>query len=120
MLQPGKMVNTHPIGDLRILLSIGTHVDESCRPAPIFISRVGEEDFGHNVVRGSVVEQPRGLASQGVFLRLIGEGKDVGRKEDRGGRLRIAGWLGKTIVEAAAPCSRNVGKNSVERDPAFL
>ena len=28
--------------------------------------------------------------------------------------------MGETVVEAAAACSRYVGKNSVERDPSFF
>ncbi len=120
MLQPGKVVDAHPVGDRGILLSIGAHVNESRHPAPVFISCVGEEYSRHNLVSSSAIEQARSLARHGIFFGLIGKGKDIRGKEDRGSGLRVARWLGETVVKTAAACSGYVGQNTVERDPSFF
>ena len=67
MLQPGKVVDTHPVGDCGILLSISAHVNESRCPAPVFIRRVGKEYSRHNLVSSSAIEQTRRLAGHGIF-----------------------------------------------------
>ena len=95
-------------------------MNESRRTAPIFIRRVGEKDFGHNLIRGGTVEQPRSLARDGVFFGFIGEGKNIRGEEDRRGGLRVARRLGETVVEASAAGSRDVGKNAVERHSSFF
>src|SRR6516162_2801354 len=90
------------------------------RAAPILVGCVGEKDLGHNFFGGCAVEQASGLSSHRVLLRLIGKRKDVGREENGRTGLRVARRLSETVVEAAAACSRNVGENTVERDPSFF
>ena len=55
-----------------------------------------------------------------IFFGLIGERKNVGRKEDRRSGLRVARRLRETIVEAAAARSGDVREDAVERDPAIF
>src|ERR1700761_8852786 len=105
MLQPGKVVDAHPVGNRGILLSIGAHVDESGGSAPVFISSIGEEDLRHDLVLGRTIEQARRLSSHGIFLWLISKRKNIRGEEDGGSGLRVARRLGEAIVEAAAACS---------------
>src|SRR5271163_4500402 len=84
-------------------------MNQRCSPAPILVGRVGEKDFGHDLVGRCLLEESR-----------VGERRDVCWEEHRRGRLRIARGLGETVVETAAAGPGYVSENTVKRDPSFL
>ena len=120
MLQSGKVIDPHLVRDRRVVLAIGTHVNQSRRPAPIFISGIGEKDLRHNLIRGRAVEQPRSLPRHRILLRFIGERKNIRGEEDRRCGLRVARRLSETVVEAAPARSCYMGQNPVQRDLSFF
>src|SRR5208337_2873021 len=120
MLQPGEMIDADVVGDHRVVFAVGVRVNESRHAAPIFIRRVGEENPGHGFVGGGAIEQAATFPGDWIFLRLIGEGEDVGGKENGRVGLRVARRLSETVVEAAAASSGHVGENAVERDASVF
>src|SRR5580700_4504599 len=76
---------------------------------PVFIGRVREKDFGHNLIRRCTLEESR-----------VGERRYICGEEDGRGRLRIARGLGETVVETAPPCAGYVGEHTIKGDSSVL
>ena len=76
-------VDAHLGRDRHIALAVGRRVDERGATRPILIGRVDVEDLRHDVLGACAVEQAGGDSGARIGLRIVGEGKDVGRVEER-------------------------------------
>ena len=120
MLQSGEVIDADVVRDRRVLFAVGAGVNQRGSAAPVFVRGIGEENLRHDFLGDGAVEQAAGLSGDRIFLGLIGEWKNIGRKEDRGRGLRVARGLGEAIIETAAARSGNVRQNAVERNASFF
>jgi len=118
---PGEKVDTGRVGDFSVARSIRRRVAERLAARPVFVRRIGVENFGHDVIRGRAIEQARGHAAHRIALRKIGERKKISRVKQRRERLRIARRLCKAMIEAAASRARDVDVHRVKHlPPVFI
>ena len=104
MLQAGKIINANIGADDGIMLTVGGGVNQRSRASPVFVRCMREENLRDDTIRRSTVEQAALLMRERIDLRLIGEGKNIGREKYGRGRLCIARRLREAIVKIAAPC----------------